>query len=507
MTIPARPQKAVIDGKPTYTSASSLQTAESCPRKWFFAKVLGIKTPPSKSQAVGTQTHGEIEHYLKTGELTLGQIPMAGKHLIPEPSGDYLIEHRIWDQQLSPAGIPLEGFIDLVVPGDVVEVLDWKTTSNLRWAKKGSDLPDTIQMAVYARWAQEFYNADTVRLSHVYFQTKGRPQATKSTILVDRARISRKWESIEKVARSLHDFAAETEVADVPANRMACDDFGGCAFYSQCPRKAEEIFDMSVLDDKVSVPEGFVEAWEAVKNAGRGLPSVNGELARIVGYISVGADRSQESYLGTGELAGLPTLHDPSTIMLLAQELAEAAPPPEPPAILPPDAPKSRPELAALPVKQDPPLGVLDPADAKKLKKGDLIDAYLICFDALMQRDKWEEPKGHDFSYPIVPQPEARVPVESEPFIYVNCVPPVPCERLETYIFNTVNALAESAGEPDIRCSNKDMLAFGKWRGVLAAAVKESPPQGSFTVTCKGDDFAEVVVGALEGTHQIIRGF
>jgi hypothetical protein len=528
--IPKRPKKAVVDGKPTYTSASSLQTAKDCPRKWYFQKVMGLTTPSTKSQAIGTKTHGEIEHYLKTGELTLGPVAMAGKHLIPDPCPDYLIEHRIWDSQLKAHGIPIEGFIDLIVPpldecpitgnSYCVEVIDWKTTSNLKWAKNGSDLPKTIQMGIYAEWARREYDADRVRLSHVYFQTRGRPQTKKSTIVVDSEQIVRKWESIESVARNLYQYAAETDIKHVPANRGACDNYGGCPFYDKCPRSIGEIFDMSVLDDEC--PPELLKAWETIKAAGRGLPPISGDVAKWLEELC-----GPGPVTGEGELGGLPSLHHPDTVILLAEELEREAQDnvteDDPgidittPAVLPPDAPESNPELAADPVEPTLPMSVIDMKQAKTLKKANLLVAYENCLNALKERlipEYLVPPKDLEDAVDAL---ESRTVTSAEmgevtittvtPTIYVNCIPPEHCNRLEPYIFGTATQLADAAKCPDIRMSDKKSLAFGAWRGALTAAVKENPPQGSYVVVCKGEDFAEVVVAALEGTHKIVRGF
>lgn len=517
--IPKRPQKAVIDGKPTYTSASSLQSSDpesdGCPRKWFFQKVLGLKSPSTKSQALGVKTHKEIEHYLLTGELTLGAIAMAGKHLIPEPDDSYLVEHRIWDQQLAPAGIPIEGYIDLVLPphkdfSDVVEVIDWKTTSNLKWAKSGSDLPKTIQMGIYAKWALDFYKTNRVRLSHVYFQSRGMPQAIKSTIVVDGEQIERKWESIEGVARSLYHYAAETDVAKVPPNRAACGNFGGCPFFNECPRSgAEVLFDMSVEHP----PNGFDVAVNIILQAERGFPPVDGPVA---GWVPEGWPTQ-----GAGELGGLPSLHDPQTIIELAKELkreeskamealAEVYDSPEvhgAPEVLPPEAPESDPDLAADPVQKPVPTGVASLAEAKKMNKGPLLEAYESCFEALMDRvdlgvdlDGWQKVELEGPPVVITEFTEANT-------IYVNCQPSEPFPRLEPYVFHTARKLADAAKAPDIRSSDKKAMAFGAWKGALTAAVLEDLPQGSYVVTCKGDELAEIVVAALQGSHQIVRGY
>ena len=180
-----------------------------------------------------------------------------------------------------------------------------------------------------------------------------------------------------------------------------------------------------------------------------------------------------------------------------------------PVAVLPPDAPESNPAKAALPVEKEPPAGVLTPKEAGKLKKPDLVQQYEICFGALMDKTAVPTEKPQQVDIPLQELAEhaiAVVSVTSSPTIYVNCVPSEATNRLEPYIFGTLTQLNTAAG-CDIRMSDKKTLAYGAWKGALATAVKENPPQGSYTVTLKGDDVAEIVVSALEGTHKFVRGF
>ena len=83
-----------------------------CNRRWYFDKVLGIGEPSTKSQEAGTSIHSEIEHYLLTGDNTLGRVAQSGMRFIPQPKEMmcYKIESDLKDCTI--ADVPLTGRID-----------------------------------------------------------------------------------------------------------------------------------------------------------------------------------------------------------------------------------------------------------------------------------------------------------------------------------------------------------------------------------------------------------
>lgn len=260
--------KAVVDGKVRYLSVSSLEKASSCLRSWWYQYVGGRKPPETKAQEVGTELHAEVENYLRTGVKSLGPLAMAGLHAIPDqiegkpPGYGLLIEwdllHRL-DKKgntldtapLRAGGIPVLGYIDLCHrrgtnkgsddilgtqdPDGTVEVIDWKTTSDFKWAKRSTELLHTIQMSGYGQWViNQLPDARHVRLSHVYFLTRGRPQARKVTCLVEPDEIRTAWEHADSVGRLIAGAAREAQADQVAYNTDACDKYGGCPHREVC---------------------------------------------------------------------------------------------------------------------------------------------------------------------------------------------------------------------------------------------------------------------------------
>lgn len=85
----------------------------------------------------------------------------------------------------------------------------------------------------------------------------------------------------------------------------------------------------------------------------------------------------------------------------------------------------------------------------------------------------------------IAPDPvEVATPIDFVPSkssgmltLYVDCITHgVDTESLETYIADHTAKLAKEVGVMDIRFASEGPLGFGKWKGALAALVREMPP-------------------------------
>lgn len=263
--------RTIVDGELQFASPTSLTLAdpdsEGCFRKFWYQVLRGIKSPPTKSQQIGVDLHAEIERYLLTGEKRLSSLALSGLHAIPDPippgapagtkpGSDLGIELDIGGGSLAVApvradGLPVVGYIDLVHergtnkgtddvlqafdPPNTIEVIDWKTTGDKKWIKSPNEMARTIQMTTYARWAFTVApKAEHVRLSHVYFVTRGAAHARKVSLRVVREPIERRWEQIEALARTLRHVARETDPDKVPANLNACGAYGGCPAREVC---------------------------------------------------------------------------------------------------------------------------------------------------------------------------------------------------------------------------------------------------------------------------------
>ncbi len=263
----------VVAGIIRWLSASTIAKGDplqkgGCLRRWHFKEVEGLTEPGTASQDLGTMVHGELEHFLKTGEKAVGRIASAALRFAApvREAGQFWVEQSLLTQPetvalaagqairpvLAARGIPVAGHIDLVrkseryvnttgeFRGDVpncAEVNDWKTTKAFTFALTGPGLVDTVQMPLYGEWARRRLRVDNVRLSHVYIRTEGTPEAIKATTVVPAERLVRRWEQIEGVVGSLVDAARVPpgRSNDVDPNPHACRAFNRlCAYAPRC---------------------------------------------------------------------------------------------------------------------------------------------------------------------------------------------------------------------------------------------------------------------------------
>lgn len=570
---------AVVAGEVQYFSPSSLTVADpsqysGCLRRWFFKYVLGKKEPFTASQKKGVEVHSEIETYLRTGDKFLGSIAMAGKCYIPEPGPTNEIEFsmvqtqrvgeidRIVQAPLTAAGVPVVGFGDLLIRNaatyvdeegearpnrpNTVEPIDWKSTSSLDNAKPGITLADTVQMVSYGEWAARTNGTpvDWVRLSHVYFLTKGRPEAIKRTTLVPREQIAARWEQVQSVARSAIDVARETDAGKVPGNRNACGAWRGCPHADYCTIKSETTLDDLLgptlskeitvsmaaklallgtppaaappavsLDFKAQLaalkaeeaaalaaksvpaappalplPQGFAEALAFVQKGTMGMPGMGPVVAQCFAQATGTAFAGELK--GTGMLAAV-TLVDPAQMLQLAAELGMVAP-----------APAPTPPVAA-PAPAPAPAGVLPPdapaSDPALAAKPLEAPAAPVGGSPVAEGKK----RGRPAKAVVGPNsPIAQdVPDEGETRIYLNALPPAGTayQALGTYIDALCASLASDFGTGDVRCAPKGTpLEFGGWKGVVAAVARKAPPAAGTYVLITRTEIDDIIADALK---------
>lgn len=191
-------------------------------------------------------------------------------------------------------------------------------------------------------------------------------------------------------------------------------------------------------------------AKQAEQNKLYKLP--NGQIALFLTGVS-----GKQSFIPVddkGVPAGTPVLLEPESPITPAT----LAPPPPPP------APEPKPEAKADAPKADAPKADAKPKKESKLKLTD-----------------------------------ETAPTANGIALYINAVPTGGYRDLAGYIAQVSAALAKEYGLDDIRLQpNADhALAFGRWSGALAAAVRKSPPENGRWVVATGDGLTDVVVAAL----------
>lgn len=187
--------------RPLQLSASAIDTYRSCPQKYLFTRVWGIREGPRAATSFGSIMHTTIKYFM--GELRKGnQLPYeevadiflrewttAGfedDYQQEEYKKDGLEQLRVFHAHMLgalPEVRDLEKFFELVVDQDTVitgrmdqvntirgqqvEIVDYKTgrPKNDAFAKKD------LQLSIYAMAAREVLELDPVRLTFYYLQS------------------------------------------------------------------------------------------------------------------------------------------------------------------------------------------------------------------------------------------------------------------------------------------------------------------------------------------------
>ena len=372
----------VINGELQYLSPSGISKYDpeqpgGCPFKGRLHYVEKLKEEFTGANALGVSTHKELQRHIETGEMCLGGIALTAKQFIPTRTKHLKAEHKIERDALTVAGVRVVGEIDVLdlgwqgeiltidEYGDQVteyattEVLDWKTTSNVaKWSKPADKLMRTVQMPLYGKYALTVTpNADFVRLSHVYMQTRGAPCSTKETLRVSRQDIDTRWGEIESLARSIKDYVKEPDINKIPRNRNACNAWGKRCMHANtfCAKgvieSVDDIFGITKatqlkkgntkmdLDRElaeleagasaagafgeaapaVTVPETFLQDWADIVSAEKGFPPLDA-AASAVFQTANGLPVTGECLPGEGDYGALSPLPT-ETVLKLAQNL------------------------------------------------------------------------------------------------------------------------------------------------------------------------------------------
>lgn len=526
----------IVDGKLANLSVSSINLFdvrhEGCPRKWYKRYVQGVRSAETKAQQRGTEIHAQIEHYLKTGEDNLSDSVRAGKHFIPHAlhNESYIVEYEFGPGILSSAGIPINGKIDFMhtAPYEwteqginktyhLFEIIDWKTLSDEKYAKKGIDLEHDTQMLGYAQVAasilydQEYLDDyQSIRLSQVYFHTKKRA-AYRSTIVTEIGTVIKNWEPVESVVREMKDVAQEKEFLKVPPNWNACVAYGGCPHRAECPRSPEQaIFDllgkgrgMSLLrrEQKETTPNPA-----ALRRSPLGKPQQEDEeekeIKRLEAQLAAkkGIRYTKEEAQEDPECADCgEVLTADNASKLRSGEWKHIGCPERTADVLPPDAPPSNARRSAEPVPREQ-VAAQSPRVRRAIAEHEA-EAESAPAVAAEPAKRGRKPKA------VAP---VEIPKVKGLTLYVDCYRDggEPLQNLQTYMTDILQRICAEYDCVDIRVGNKESpLAFGGWRGVLASMIRAEPPAPGEYAIVSGGDLGQVLIETLsEMVDCVVRG-
>ena len=352
-------------------------------------------------------------------------------------------------------------------------------------------------MIGYAKYASQRYpRANEIRISHGYFQTRGAPRAKKVSTIVPLDIVENRWQHIEQRVNEMKQIARETEIEKVPANLEACSAYRGCTFAAHCPRSAKT----TILAALQATEKGSnVGLLDKIKN-GQSLatltptpapakppatdPTIAAEIERLKAA-ERGDDRgvckTDGTHLTPENSSRLPS----GDVMHIGCK----------PGVLPPDAPTSSSATNAAPVPPEA-LAAL-PTDVKAIVEAHGATSTTTAPETATEKRGRGRPPGKKSE-----NLGATIGDATMRELFVDCVVKGRVTvDLSAYIEKMCADLATTYKAVDIRCAPSDSpLSFGKWKGALAAAIRENPPENGTYVLhgVRESEIKQVVVETLE---------
>lgn len=237
-------------------SATQDEMFSSCPRKWWFRYVLGLKPRKQPDQAFGSVLHGVLERwhrgedpypagweYDEEARWLLSDVEQnLVRHLVDRAIEEGVIERgedvevEVFRERQISDEVKLIGYLDVVRPGAVI---DHKSTRALKWAKTPQELRTNKQILDYA-----FLLGDSpIEVGHNVFVRDPRDPAVKAVrARVSASDIKSNQKRLELLAfnlgalRASQGPSADWRQVPGPKSKRVCAAFGGCPYRGICFR-------------------------------------------------------------------------------------------------------------------------------------------------------------------------------------------------------------------------------------------------------------------------------
>jgi len=243
-------------------SPTQVSKYRRCKRLYAFEYVEGLWPDSTDKQTFGSDVHKQLERWIQevvppdtsqegmTAKQAIGWIPAPNSALKVEQSFSF----ALFD------GVNAAGFIDLVIPPGTIEalsipmVIDYKTTSDLRWAMSQGQLAADPQALIYSCWAMFKYHAPRVTARWIYLaatnpqpkrmpdgswvQPPRKPRGCKPiefTFSASDIHFVSQWEQlIEDVRQMLTIRMRELPGLSLDPSPESCSMYGGCPHKHRC---------------------------------------------------------------------------------------------------------------------------------------------------------------------------------------------------------------------------------------------------------------------------------
>lgn len=249
-------------------SVSQVNLFLDCNRKHFLKHILRLPDPSNEAAQRGVNIHKASENTsirLSKGTPLLDALAatdttdapwmsyvhaLAKAGVLPEPGESVATEHRF--SLPTHTGIPFIGVIDEILEDRrPVRIIDLKSVSDIRYAKKPFELLTDLQLAVYGHYAFTILDEDVVRAELAYVEAKKVPLKTKlpRTMVVgvdlERDHVRRIWQGelpfgpegkhhLPLVLDRMLENSKIEDFNDVTPNTATCSKYGGCPYAGKC---------------------------------------------------------------------------------------------------------------------------------------------------------------------------------------------------------------------------------------------------------------------------------
>lgn len=238
-----------------HVSPSQTETfTHGCQRAWGLDKISQLPRPGNKYSERGTAVHAILENWELNAtppdlSTLYGQIAFPALRHIPPPKTPGVIPER--EVRWWPSGTPGEGNLwvflkDLEQPGPVTRIWDYKSTSNLDYAKTTDKLLNSDPQGLcYAAHAFLVYGSRSVEETWLYLTANKPHRCHPVQATHEREHCLERFGLLDQIASVMLDHRrARTNPLQLAVNTGHCTAFGGCPFRGtpHCPLTEEERF-------------------------------------------------------------------------------------------------------------------------------------------------------------------------------------------------------------------------------------------------------------------------
>lgn len=261
-----------------HRTPSQCEDADRCWRRWAWRYVDGVEPEQKGAASKGDAVHKVLEDWLEGRPVDwttdAAKIAMTGLHLIPRPQTNGVEVERRFSIRLG--GHWIRGRSDWRKLGEIPEVGDHKTSGDIeKHAKTEEELATNIQAAIYAADVMGRSGTNAADLVWVYYPTKkGAKKAKRVHLRVTRDDITPTLQRVIAIADAMREIDRRgLRALDLPPNKLACDDYGGCHFISHCGLTTAERFDAIMTQPGEQTPQmmGFVARMDQARGAGQAI--------------------------------------------------------------------------------------------------------------------------------------------------------------------------------------------------------------------------------------------